>query len=460
LTKALFIIAENKKCLMKTTFLTILCLFSVIWLENPMTAATENEESNQSKLVLNGNITGSVYGGTEKFDLASTFAEFSLQTTYSNGNAFLFADTRLRKGIFFGESMQELQIKELYGAFKNDKLSCTLGYQIVRKGRTDGFNPTDNLSPKNYFFLSADPDDQLLPNFMLRVSHHPVPEISIEAAIIPFYKPSVYRYDLFEMGNNVSFEEGIFPAYNFKNMSWSAAIDFEYPAFGGSLSWFRGYNPFHGFDVKNIDWSTGSPLIINAPVAYQKTSWGADFAIPVDNFIIRGEGAYNTTENEANKMYIPKTDLAYVLGLETNIAEFTVIAQYIGKFVPDFQDLVMPVFTDPMNPLAQMQYVNDVIDYENRMFNRRIFYQEKAANHALALTLNRSFGYDVWKAECTVYYNISSEEWLIRPELTVNINDGTSLSMGGNYMKGGEKTLFNYTSNVMNGVFAALKISF
>jgi len=425
-----------------------------------ITDSSETNETNQSKFKLKGNVTGSVYGGNEKFDLTTTFAEITLQGSFNQGNAFFYADTRLRKGVFFGENDQELQIKEMYAGFKNEKLYCGLGYQIVKKGRTDGFNPTDNLCPKNYFFLSSDPDDQLLPNFMLKISHHPIPEISLDAAIIPFYQPSVYRYDLFEMGNNVRFDSGIFPAYNFNNMSWSASIDFEYPAFGGSLSWFRGYDPFHGFDVKNIDWSTGAPMITNTPVAYQKTGWGIDFAVPAGNFIIKGEGAYNITENQTNKMYIPNTDLAYVLGVETNIADFTVIAQYIGKYIPEYKALVLPILSDPMNPLAQMQYANAMIDYENRMFNRRIFHQEKTDNHAFSLTGTRSFGYDIWKAECTIYYNISSEEWLIRPKLSVNINDATTLMVGGNYMQGDDKTLFNYSSKVMNGVFAALKISF
>lgn len=444
---------------MKTTILFFFGLSSALWMMAQDPATADNNETNQSKFTLKANVTGTVYGGNEKFDLAATYAELTLQGSFNHGNAFFYADTRLRKGVFFGENDQELQIKELYAGYKNEKLYCGLGYQIVRKGRTDGFNPTDNLCPKDYFFLSSDPDDQLLPNFMLKISHHPLPEISIEAAIIPFYRPSVYRYDLFEMGNNVRFADGIFPAYNFNNTGWSASVDFEYPAFGGSLSWFSGYDPFHGFDVKSIDWSTGSPVITNIPVAYQKTGWGIDFAVPAGNLIIRGEGAYNITENQADKMYIPETDLAYVLGLETNIADFTVIAQYIGKYMPDFEALALPVLTDPMNPLAQMQYANAMIDYENRMFNRRIFHQEKADNHAISLTCNRSFGYDVWKAECAVYYNITSDEWLIRPKISVNINDATSLSVGGNYMQGDEKTLFNYSSKVMNGLFAALKIS-
>jgi hypothetical protein len=445
---------------MKKLTLLFICLMTVSWLSAQTIDSTGINDQTATKLSIQGNVNGSVYAGSEKFDFASAFAELTLQATLSKENTFLYADTRLRKGIFFGEDYQELQIKELYAAFKNEKLTCALGYQIVRKGRTDGFNPTDNLCPKNYFFLTSDPDDQLLPNFMLKILHHPVPEISVEAEIIPFYLPSVYRYDLFDMGSNVSFAQGIYPDFQFKNMSFSAAVDFEYPAIGGSVSFFRGYDPFHGFDVKNVDWSSGNPVITNMAVPYLKTAWGTDFSIPVGNLIIKGEGAYNITGNDDNKMYIPETDFGYVVGIETNIADFTFITQYIGKYIPDFVELTKPVLSDPLSLPAQFQYASAMIAYENRLFNRRIFHQEEKSNHALSLTCTRSFGYDIWKAECTVYYNFTSDEWLIRPEISVSINDATSLSVGGNYMNGDEKTLFSYSSKVMNGIFAALKVSF
>ena len=417
-----------------------------------------NEQS--TKLSMNGYARGSVYGGGETYDLASTFAEIAFQTQLQKGRTFLKSDIRFRKGVFFGENNQLIQLKELYAGYRGEQLDVLLGNQIISWGRMDGFNPTNNITPNDYFFLSAESDDQKESNFMLRLKYRFVPSVELELIGIPFYMPSNYRYDLFDMGKNVKFVNEILPTKELKNGTLAACLNFELPVAGWSLSYFRGYDPYHGFDVQSVDWSTGAPFITNISKTYRKTTLGTDVAIPLDKFIFRGEAAYNITKNPDSNMYIPLSDASYVAGIESNFAGFTVIGQYIGKFTPDFSPLVLPVLSDPMNPLAQMQYANALIDYENRLFNRRIFNQQEKTNHAASLTVSKSFGYDAWNAECTVFYNFTSDEWLVRPKLIWKINDSLSAAVGGIYMSGGVKTLFGYSSTVMNGGFLELKASF
>jgi len=413
-----------------------------------------------SPISLNGYARGSMFGGGDNYNLASAFAELSLQTQYKKGNAFLMSDIRFRKGVLFGENDQQLQLKELYAGFKGDKLDVLLGNQIVSWGRTDGFNPTNNITPNDYFFLSANPDDQKESNFMLRMKYRFIPSIELELIGIPFYQASNYRYDLFALGANVSFASTALPAKELKNGSLAARLNFELPDIGWSVSWFRGYDPYHGFDVQNIDWSSGTPQITNVARPYLKNTLGADMAIPIQSWIVRAELAYNRIENSTDKMYIPYSDLSYVAGLESNWSGFTVIGQYIGKYSPDFITLTPPTLTDPTNPLALMQYANDQINYGNRLFNRRIFYQQEKTNHAAALSVSKSFGYDAWNAEFAAYYNFTSEEWLIRPKISWKINDSLSASLGGSYMAGPVSSLFDYSAPIMNGGFLELKASF
>ncbi|MFA6581247.1 MAG: hypothetical protein WCS79_05540, partial [Paludibacter sp.] len=307
---------------------------------------------------------------------------------------------------------------------------------------------------------SANPDDQKESNFMLRFKYRLVPSIELELIGIPFYRTSNYRYDLFALGPNVSFANTALPARELKNGSLAARLNFDLPSIGFSVSYFRGYDPYHGFDVQNIDWSTGTPYITNRATPYMKNTVGADLAIPIRNWIIRAELAYNRSENPDDKMYIPLTDLAYVAGLESNWNGFTIIGQYIGKYSPDYIALTPPTLTDPTNPLAQMQYANDLINYENRLFNRRIFYQQEKMNHAAVLSVSKSFGYDAWNAELAVYHNFTSDEWLVRPKISWKINDSLTASLGGSYMTGPVSSLFDYSAPIMNGGFMELKASF
>lgn len=422
--------------------------------------SADTENGQKVKITAGGFARGSVYAGGETYDLTNTFAEFALQASLEKESASLKADIRLRKGVNFNESYQQIQVKELYAGYKSRQFDVLLGDQIVNWGRADGFNPTDNLNSKDYFFFSSDPDDQLQSNFMLRMKYRIIPEIEVDLVGIPYYAMSNYRYDLFDLGDQVFFGKDILPSGKLKNGTMAARINFDFPGAGWAFSWFRGYDPYHGFSVQDIDWSSGTPAITNISKAYRKTTIGADFSIPAGDIIIRGEAAYDITENPENQMYIPLSDISYVGGIEFNIANITTIFQYIGKYTPDFTELPEPVLSNPIDPTAQFQYANEMIAYENRMFNRKIFNQQEKTNHAFSLTLSRSFNYDIWNASCTGYYNITSGEWLVRPKLTWKVSDALSVAIGGNYMEGKDKTLFSYSSSLMNGAFAELKINF
>jgi len=67
-------------------------------------------------------------------------------------------------------------------------------------------------------------------------------------------------------------------------------------------SYFRGYNPFYGFNIQSIDWDIASPRIVNSSNPHLKNSIGIDFSLPVSSWIIRGEAAYNITEKYEENM--------------------------------------------------------------------------------------------------------------------------------------------------------------
>ena len=471
---------------MKRTFV-LLFMVTAMWsmqaqeLPKSTDSVSNTNTHNEKIFKIKGYGRGSVYAGSKDFDMAAAFAEISLQPSISKWGALLKSDLRVRTGYFFNEYQTTLQIRELYVGYRHDKFSVLLGNQIVNWGRTDGFNPTNNITPNDYFFLSANPNDQKQSNFMLKLNYRPVSGINLELIGIPFYKMSNYRFDLFDLSSmgdvgamigmsgitpNILFGDDVLPKRKMENGAVAFRADFDYSAFGGSVSCFHGYDPYHGVEMSSFDFSTGQPIFNIISIPYKKTTIGADFAIPAKMFIVRGEIAYNITKNKDNKAYIPNPDLSYVAGLEANVGGFMLLAQYIGKYTFRFKKLTMssmPIITDPtnpMNPLLLMQFANEMVDYQFRIFNRRIFNQQEKWNHAVALTASKSFAYDQLNAELTAYYNITSEELMIRPCLTCRINDILSLTGGGIYMYGKENSLYSFSSKVMNGGFVEIKASF
>ncbi len=444
-----------------TTVLLALSLAATAPAQGLFESAGADEQDPKTTLDWSGYARGAAFGASPAFELSTLFGELGLQAKLSRNNAFLFADARLREGLQFGETGTVFQLKEAYAGYQSRKVDAYLGNQIVTWGRADGFNPTNTITPTDYFFLTPDPDDQTLPNFLLRARYHITPAISLEAIGIPFFRPSVYRYDLFDMGENARFSDSALPEPKWDNGALAARLNFELPRAGFSLSYFRGYDPFYGFNIQSVDLSQPlNPLITNQPAYYRKDQLGADFALPLGAWIARGEMAATFTKDYENQMHVPNPGLYYVAGIEREFWGITTIFQYIGKYAFDYQALTEPLLENPFDPVGLQQYIQDRINYESSLFNRKIFQQQEQSNHALFLSLSRSFAHETLRAECTGYYNITSDEYLVRPALTWNITDALSATACANIMGGPEQFIFDYSKEVMNGGFVQLKAAF
>jgi hypothetical protein len=420
-----------------------------------------NEEKTSIRapaFAVNGYARTSAWGGSDTYRLNTLFAEISLQGELKKDKAYLQTDLRLRRGYKLGQEVQTIEIKSLIAGIRTQALDLQFGYQNIAWGRTDGFNPTNHLQSHDYFFLSVDPNDQRIPTLALRTRYRLGRYTEIDLIAMPVYCPSVYRYDLFQLDPMTSFTTGSYPLPSIRNGSIAGRFNIDIPGLGASLSAFRGYDPYHGFRTVEIDWSKGMPQTTHQAMPYRKTSIGADIAIPTGSFILKSEAAWNITKRKNNEMHIPETYWMYVGGIETKIGNSTLITNYIGHLTPAFKALEIPQLIDLMNPAAQQIYANALIEYESRQFNRRIFHQQKKNNHALSITWLQRFAYDSWEAQLTVYHDLTSGETLARPSLKWAFNDYLSFTFGGQYLYGEEKTLFHYSSSILNGVFAEIKV--
>ena len=118
-------------------------------------------------------------------------------------------------------------------------------------------------------------------------------------------------------------------------------------------------------------------------------------------------------------MYIPNKDISYVVGIEHDFKGFLTIIQYIGKYTFDYNRLDKPQLTNPLDPLALLQYASETINYESALYNRKIFHQQKQMNHALSIIISKSFFTKQLNLDLSGYYDISSKEYMIRPSSKV-----------------------------------------
>lgn len=437
-----------------------LCLSLNLIAQEPLDSIDNIDAPAKTALLETGGfVRGVAWGGSEQFDYSSLFGELALKGSFGSQKAFLKADVRFREGLFLGERKTVVELKEAYAGLQSKYADFFLGNQIVTWGRTDGFNPTNNLNPNDYFFLTPDPDDQKLGNFMLRGKVRPFDAVELDLVAIPFFRPSVYRYDLFTLGEGVSFTEPQLPAVTFANGAFAARFNVELPAIGFSISYFNGYDPFYGFRMQSFNYTT-APEIVFIPDFYRKQSIGADFAVPAGVFIFRGEAAYNLTRDYEGLIHIPNPDLSYVAGVEFSFAGITAIAQYIGKYTIDFKPLVEPLLTNPIDPAALYQYAFQMTEYEAGLNNRKIMHQQEETNHAVFLSLRRSFAFDVFTMGLSGYYDLTSDEYMVRPELKWKASDAVTVSLGGNLMDGPAKSIFDHAGKVLGGGYLGLTVNF
>ena len=447
----------------KFSAILFLCLFSFVvsnaqglfeMAEDSLNLANAMAQSNFS---INGYTKGLVYGGAKNFDFSNAFAELSLTTEYENGDTYAFADFRLREGQFFASRETQLQLKEAYAGYKGRVFNVFVGNQIVSWGRTDAFNPTNSITPNNYFLLTDEVDDQRLSNFLVRSSVIITTGLNLEFIVIPIYKPSVYRYDLFNLQQPVTFSNVENPDVTFSNVAVAAKASFEFPLVGFSLSYFNGYKPFYGFTVSSVDISTLN--IQYTPKPYRKQAIGFDFDLPFRSIIFRGEVSLNLTNNYKENMHIPNPDVYYVAAIEQSVFGTTAILQLIGRQVLDYTVLNRPALLG-YTPEDLMLYAEQTIFYESELYNRKVFTQQNEQNFALMLLLSRQLFYEVVSVDLAGYYNLTTEERLTRLGVSYSINDALTANFGVSIMKGPYETIFDLSGPVMNGAYIGVKASF
>ncbi len=81
------------------------------------------------------------------------------RSAFSGMRGKLFSEMRFRSGYEYNEQINQFQLREAYADLYLGDFDLRAGQQIIAWGRADGINPTNNLTPQDYFVRSPEPDD-------------------------------------------------------------------------------------------------------------------------------------------------------------------------------------------------------------------------------------------------------------------------------------------------------------
>ncbi len=421
----------------------------------------------EDKTDVGGYLRTSHYGYGEDFDYANTFieAQFNadIRRGFTEGYAFFKADIRARTGLFFDEEDSQFEFKDFYAGFQNQKFEFTIGNQSITWGRGIGANPTNNLTPSNSYMLTANTDDQKVSNLMVRGVYSIHPHLDLEVVGVPIYRSSVEKVELLHIPGGVSAGTQTLPDKSLKNGSIGAKLNWNVGPMGASISYFSGYNarpavvpydPF-GDNLANVE-------------SFKKQTIGGDFGIriggepnshldPTSDLLILGEVGYEIVDNPENEAWVPQSNLTYTVGVIKSIYndykmdKWTIIASYIGKYIPDFYDAVYPTDATDTN------YEQDFTDFLQRDLTQNLFGQLKSLTHTGFLSLSKTMDKEKFNIALTGNYNFTVKSYMITPKVSWNLTKALMATAGGLYLDGPGTEV---VTPVTNGGFFEMKYTF
>lgn len=415
----------------------------------------EAQAGGQDKKVgLNGYIRGVTWAGEKRgssaWEQKALYSEGALRMKAGFGNKMgdAYMDVRVRAGLPGSFEGNGLDLREAYVNLYLGPVDFRVGQQINVWGRADSYNPTDNITPVNALFHSPEPDDMRLGNFLVRARGHFSQSLSLEGVWIPVYRPSVLPVDP-EMDPRMLFTGTKNPTFVLKNSGYGLRLSLDRPGGGISLSWFDGYEPYPGLLITgfSLDEQNNARVELTG-TPFREQVAGVDFETSAGAFGLRGEAAYRHTTGYRDNYYRAWPDIRYVFGIDRTFGNFTMILQYAGRYLPEYEAPASP--DDPAaSPDEQMGY-----------FNRMMFRQLDRTSHMLSLRPSLSVMHDNLQLEIYGEYNFTTKEYLLYPKITWNVSDMIRLSAGGNLFHGPRNSLYDLVRPLMNGVFVEARVSF
>ncbi len=408
--------------------------------------------------------------GVASPELKAGYGELSLKVNTKRekyGDAF--AEARILYGLQDHEQRVFLSLREAYVNAYLGPLDLRLGQQIVVWGRADAFNPTSNISPLDLSIHSPVEDDRRLGNVGLRAFLNFSP-MRLEGVWMPLYVPAELPSGVFP--DYVRQVDPIFPDTSLENSLGGARLHLELPSVEASVSYLYGYAPLPGFSVDSLIGGADYEIRV-ARNAYQHQVIGADFSTAFgDAFALRGEVAYRKPKNWEEEYWSPRPDLQYVLGVDRTFGTVNVIAQYMGRYVFDWE------LEEPQNQLSEPQLIQALIDLtempspdnyataiaaiteEVKKRNQILFSQRHQVQHMATVRIEWLLAHDTLSLSALGMMNFTTKEWLLFPKAAYKLSDALSATIGAEAYSGPDETLFGLIEAELSAGYAELRYSF
>jgi hypothetical protein len=288
------------------------------------------------------------------------------------------------------------RLREAYVDVDGERLHTRLGRQIIAWGRADRFNPTDNITPRDYELLSPQDDDQRHGVAGLQQKWFMSDEVAATLVVLPEFKSSTLPRGLFPAGVSLAVTE---PDVDLREPQLGLKLDRSGAGLDVSVSYYAGHSLLPALAPGPV-----GALVLENP---RMRVWGADFAATAGAYGLRGEVAYTRFDDSDSGFDTGPSDQLYlVLGVEREVVEdVNVFVQWLHRRLDE-----SPAPADPLlSPIAQANAV--------------IFNQVDRTQDGVSLSLRGDWRYNTLSAELATVYLFQRGDYALRPKVSYALTD-------------------------------------
>jgi hypothetical protein len=401
-------------------------------------------------------------------DIKAAYSELALRMrTESEKYGQALAELRFRQGFSGEDPGLSVELREAYVNLYLGALDLRLGQQIIVWGRADAFNPTNNITPFDFGVRSPIEDDRRRGNVGARAFYSLAP-LRFEAVWMPVYVPALLPG--LELNEFVTVSDTDFPPTDLESGLGALRAHLELPSLELSASYLYGHAPLPGFALGSFTVGQDPPEVRIARTAYAQHVVGFDFSTAFGELLaVRGEAAYRRPASDERRVYEPRPDLQYVLGLDRAFGDVSVILQYIGRYVFDWQRDAgpdMPVqpealvgFMEPLGPLLE-ETITTSIDQELAVRNQIVFAQRERVQHLASARVEWTGLHDTLSLSALGLVNFTTREALFYPKLGYRISDTMTAYFGAEIYTGPNDTLLGLIEEPLSAGYGELRVGF
>lgn len=317
------------------------------------------------------------------------------------------------------------RLREAWLDWHDGPWSARLGRQLIVWGRADRFNPTDNLTPRNYTRLTPEETDQRDGVDAARITRR-FDDLTLTGVVmLPRFRPDTLPIDL-PPGVSLREQGASGPQLALKLDRSGGDTD-------GSVSWLHGFDLMPSYGLKTAPF-TPPVLLLRHP---RVQVLGADAATVAGRYGLRAEASYTWVDRDGSRDVFTRKPVFYAVAggdrsfggdLNANLQLFWrhVIHHQRATVVPDAASRALLV-----QAMASWN-------------------QTRRDQFGLTFRLADKWRHDTVEAEFAGAVSLVDHEFALRPRLVWHATDRFKLTLGMDRYGGGRDTFFGQIRDLSN----------